>query len=408
MKKLSAVLACMLVVALAVPVLAGDDYAGGLTYARYRFNHFTEDFGTGDTSEYFDDDLDTTFTFSKGEVELWWEFEWADSNMGGDKDSQSSYKDAMKGYGGKWTPESLADSEFFLQVGDLGTGFGKNVNNDDSPRGSIEVGFKGGAANFVIGYGRDYEGDTNDDNEGDTHLLRGQMSMPVGENFNIGAYLALYAGSDIILQAADADAGTVELKGDHSAFLGSFSMSGNAGGAGLFTEVGFAAGSRDMVAAGAVGDQDLSGFYLLGGADFEMDSVSFGIEAGFGTGDDPDTGDEDEGFLGFNNDFGFDDIIEDELAGGLSNKVYAKFSAGMSPSEKVDLSGALIYVAPVEDVAGVNGTVDSYGFEVDAEMNYKLADNLKYVLTGAFASLEEDWQGESSAFQIMNRLEFKF
>ncbi|MCP4398805.1 MAG: hypothetical protein GY801_16095 [bacterium] len=425
MKRFTMLLACLLVVALAVPVVAQDE-EDGLTFewaqVRYRFNHFFQDFGVGETSEKFDDDFDTKFSFTKGEIEAWFEIEIADSTMGSDEaQGDGDYNNALGGYGGKWTPESMADSGFFLQVGDLGTGFGKNVNNDDSPRGSIEVGFDAGSASVVLGYGRNYEGDTNDDAEGDEHLIRGQFNMPLGENgFSIGAYVAVYAFSDVVLQEAVAantsvetinDDGTVvgntavaEVMGDGTLFLGSLAFSGTAGSVDLFAETGFASGTRDEAAGDVAVEADKSGFYALGGADFAVGEMSLGVEAGFGSGDDPDTS-EDEGFLGVNNDFGFDQIIEDEIAGdGLSNKIYAKLSIGISPSEKMDVDGNFVYVAPVEEVGGV----DTYGFEVNSELNYQLSDNLKYVLMGAFASLEEDWQGESSAFQFMNRLEFNF
>jgi hypothetical protein len=413
-------LACVLVVALAVPVFAQEEEEG-LKFAwsqmRYRFNHFFDDLAVGETSEYFDDDFDTKFSFSKGELEVWFEFEIADNTMGSDTaQPDGDYNNVLGGYGGKWTPESMADNGFFLQVGDLGTGFGKNVNNDDSPRGSIEVGFDAGPASIVLGYGRVYEGFTLDDFEGDEHLARGQFSMPLGESgFNIGAYVAMYSASDIILLAEVEATDTVvtitpAVTGGYSAFLGSVEFSGTVGSIDVYSEAGFAAGSVDVAneITRATAEQDLSGFYALGGASFAMGSLTLGVEAGFGTGDDPDTDDEDEGFLGFNNDFGFDMIIEDDLTGdGLSNKMYAKLTVGLSPTEKMDVEGHLIYVAPVEDVAGVDGkTVDSYGIEVNSAVTYKLADSLSYILEGAFASLEEDWLGESSAFQFMNRLEF--
>ena len=418
MKKLTTMLVCMLAVAMAMPVVpamaqdeeASSPFVGGLTYARFRFNHFVQDLGVGDTSEFLDDDYDTTFTFKKGEVELWFEYEISDSTMGDDKETQADYESVIGGYGGRWTPEAWADHAFFLQVGDLGTGFGRNVNNDDDPRGSVEVAFKTGPASFVLGYGKVYEGDTDDDVEGDENLFRGQVHFPLGESgFTLGAYAAVYLLGDQILVEADEDAGTTEIKGDGTTFLGSLEMSGTAGIVDIYAETGFATGSVDELQGIDADEVDLSGFYALGGVSMPVSSVTLGLEAAFGTGDDPDTDDEREGFLGWNNDFGFDEIIEDEIADdGLSNKMYVKLSLGTSPTEKMDLNANLVYVAPVEDVEGVNGTVDSYGFEVNSDLNYQLAGNLKYVLMGAFASLEEDWQGESTAYQVMNRLEFKF
>jgi hypothetical protein len=418
-------LACVLVLALAVPAMAqDDDWSLEIGQMRYRFNHFMQDLGTGDTSEYLDDDFDTKFVFKKGEIETYFELEIADSNMGEDQDPNTDWNSVLGNYGGKWTPESLADNGFSLEVGDLGTGFGRNVNNDDSPRGSIEVAWTAGTIDLVLGYGKVYEGFSNDDLEGDIHLVRGQIHMPLGESgFSIGAYGAMYTGSDIILQAyaeveeIDYSTGTVtvavtpEVTGELSAFLGSIEMSGAASGLELYAEAGFATGSEEIVdeVTDTAVEGDLSGFYALGGANFSAGQLSVGVEAGFGSGDDDAADLDNEAFLGYNNDFGFDEIIEDEIADdGLANKIYAKVSVGLSPTEKMSVTGEAIYVAPVEEVAGVNGDVDTYGFEVDGIMVYQLADYLTYKLVGAFASLEEDWQGESSAFQVMNRLEFLF
>jgi hypothetical protein len=422
-KKLLVLLVGVLFVA--APAMAQEDeFSFELSQMRYRFNHFVQDLAVGETCEFFDDDFDTKFTFKKGEVQTYFELEIADSAMGDDKLANATWDDVLGAYGAKWTPESMADSAFSLQVGDFGTGFGKNVNNDDSPRGSMEVSWKMGEVSVVLGYGRVYEGFTNDDVEGDGHLVRGQVDVPLGESgFSVGAYAAMYAANDIILQGyaevedIDYTTGTVtvlvtpEVTGGYNAFLGSLEMAGSVSSAEVYAETGFAAGSLDIVdeVLDVAAEGDLSGFYGLGGAKFSLGQVTLGIEAGFGTGDDPDTGDEDEGFLGFNNDFGLGEIIEDELAGGLSNKLYGKLSADLSPTEKISLNVQAIYVKPVEDVEGANGTmVDTYGFEFNSTMTYKLADYLNYVLMGAVASLEEDWLGESSAFQMMNRLQFNF
>jgi hypothetical protein len=422
------VLACVLVLALAVPAMAQeDDWSFEIGLMRYRFDHEVSSYfggDLGDSQEYMDDDFDTQWVFKKGDITLSWELELSDNNMGDDYVAQASWDDTLGAYSGKWTPESMADNGFRLEVGDFGTGFGKNVNNDDSPRGSIEVGWTVGTIDLVLGYGKVYEGFTNDDLEGDEHLLRGQIHMPLGESgFSIGAYGAMYTGSDLILQAyaeveeVDYSTGTVtvavtpEVTGELSAFLGSIEMSGAMSGFELYAEAGFATGSAEVVdeVSDVAVEGDLSGFYALGGMNFAAGQLSVGVEAGFGSGDDDAADLDNEAFLGFNNDFGFDDIIEDELADdGLSNKIYAKVSVGLSPTEKMSVEGAAIYVAPVEEVAGVNGNVDSYGFEIDGSMSYKLADYLTYSLTGAFASLEEDWVGEDSAYQLVNRLEFLF
>jgi hypothetical protein len=395
-KRIAVLLVGLLFVA--APAVAQDDFTFELSQMRYRFNHFVQDLAVGDTCEFFDDDFDTKFTFKKGEIQTYFELEISDNTMGDDKLANATWDDVLGAYGAKWTPESMADSAFSLQVGDFGTGFGKNVNNDDSPRGSMEVSWKMGEVSMVLGYGRVGEWNTDDDIEGDSHLARGQVKVPLGESgFEIGTYLAMYAASDAVLRAAsgpsitdiqliDPATSTYEITyalpttrvlGDRSVFLGSVSLAGNAGGANVFAEAGFAAGTEDYVADNAAVERDLSGFYALGGADFSFGQMTIGIEAGFGTGDDAGTSDENEGFLGFNNDFGLGEIIEDELAGGLGNKIYGKLTANLSPTEKMSLNAQAIYVAAPEEFAGVDGKmVDTYGFEFNSTMTYKMADYL--------------------------------
>jgi hypothetical protein len=410
MKKL---LMCILAIALAMPVLpalAQEEenacgFCGGLTYARYRFNHYIDDPGIGDTREYFDDDFDTVFTFQRGDVYAFFEWEISDANAGGDKAPQASYADAIGAYGGRWTPESMADSAFKLEFGDIGTGFGKLINNDDSPWGSIEVSWKMGTASVLLGFGKDYEGNIDDDLEGDINLIRGQFHMPLGESgFNIGAYAAAYVGSDVDLQTDP-----VLVQGDTSVFLGSLEFSGTVGGASIYSEVGFATGSMDEAVADAAVEYDLAGFYVMGGLSMAVGQITLGVEAGFGSGDDDPADDSIDDFLGFNNDFGYDMLIEDDILGdGLSNKMYIKGKASLSPTEKMTVGAQVTYSAPTEDVAGVNGMIDFYGVEFMGSVNYKLSDYLTYVLEAAVASLEEDWLGEDNAFQMMNRLELLF
>lgn len=441
MKKVTILLACLLTVALAIPAFAVheesdqnlklDDATGfyfELSQIRYRFNHYFQAIeGTDDSAEYLDDDFDTKFTFARGDITAYFELEIADNTMGDDTaQPDGSWNEVLGAYGGKWTPESLADSGFSLEVGDFGTGFGKNVNNDDSPRGSLEVAFDAASASIVLGYGRVGEWGTTDDVEGDSHLVRGQVNVPLGESgFSVGAYVAMYSGSDTVIQeAADASLGTLDpvgqtvevipsvpqVLGDVSVFLGSVNFSGAVGGADIFAEAGFATGTQDSAVDDAAVEGDLSGFYALGGANFAVGQITLGVEAAFGSGDDPGTADENEGFLGVNNDFGYDLVLEDNLeANGLTNKIYGKLIAKLSPTEKVTLEGDLIYTVAVEDFVSphTGETADTYGFEVDVKVDYVIADYLTYVLNAGFLSPDESYIDETQ-YSVMNRLEFSF
>ena len=419
---------------LAAPVMAAhldddENWRFNVDFLRYRFDwEVASDFGTEDSQEYFDDDFDTTWRFNKGDIELYFELEIADSNMGDDVLANAAWDDVLGAYGAKWMPESMADSAFTLQVGDFGTGFGKAINNDDSPRGSVGVSWKMGDVAMVLEYGRRYEGCTNDDECGDAHLFRGQVHMPIGENFNVGAYGAFYnaadqelvgeievPGSDVVIAAA---------LGDESIFLGAVEMSGSVGGASIYSEIGFAAGSRDAGVAGAfdeatgqiiavssTNDVDLSGFYAMGGASFDMGQVTLGVEAGFSPGDDNPNDDKQEDFTAVNTDFWIGQILHDEglivnsvgKDGGISNLLYAQVTAGLSPTEKMGMNAGLVYLKPAEEVGGV----DTYGVELFGDVSYKLSDNLKYVFYWGYAIPDEDFI-EDNQYQFTNRLEFKF
>jgi len=425
MKKLLALVSCFLIMALLVPVDAvfaqdDDELKVELTYLRYRFNHFFqssfESEKYGDASEFFDDDLDIKFEISKGDVLVHMEFETADATMGDDHNPQESYSDAVKDYYGQWTPESLADNEFTLKAGKFDSvgGFGKMINNDDGYRGSVSASWKINDVAITLGYGKRSEGETDDDVEGDDNSFRAKVALPLGESFTITGYGAFYTKSDITLQeavaATDDTAAVPEVQGDGSVFIGGVNLDGSLNNISLFAEAGFTSGSEDYAVNNAAVEYDLAGFYATGGASYTIGQVTLGVEAGFGSGDDDATDDSIDDFLGINNDYGYDEIIEDEiLDNGLRNRIFVKATASIAPTEKLSVDGAVIYEAPAEDVVGVTGkTVDTYGFEVDVTMNYKLASNLTYVLMGAVASLEEDWLDESSQYQVMNRLEFLF
>ncbi|GAK61447.1 hypothetical protein U27_01347 [Candidatus Vecturithrix granuli] len=398
---------------LATPVFAAfvddnDTWKFNMERVRYRFQYFIQSAsGDGDTYEFLDDDFDTTWAFSKGELKVWFELEPADSNMGDDTHPNTDWDSVLGNYGAKWTPESLADSSFVFQVGDFGTGFGKAINTDESPRGSVGVSWKMGDVAVVLEYGRKYEGKTDDDVEGDEHLIRGQVHMPLGESgFNLGAYAVLYTGSDIIFSE--------DVKGDRNVFLGAGEFSGKVSNLDLYSEFGFASGKTDETGE----EVDLSGFYIMGGTSVAVGQVTLGIEGGFATGDKNGWEDgKDEGFTAVSSDFWLGQVLHDESLilrsngkdGGLSNIVYGQVTAGISPTDKLSLDAGVIYLKPAEEIVSPYTGVqaDTYGTEVFGSVNYKLADSLKYILYWGYAIVNEDFI-EDNQYQLHNRLEFNF
>jgi hypothetical protein len=327
----------------------------------------------------------------------------------------------------------MADREFRLEVGDFGTGYGKRINNDDSPHGSIELGWKMGDVGLVLGYGRNFEGNINDDTEGDGHLMRGQVSLPLGESgFSLGVYAAFYNQNDVNLQ--DASAATVDVdeetglptviaprpdvQGDQSVFLGSAEIAGAVGNVDVYAEIGFSNGSQDFVENDVPVDTDLSGFYIMGGANFNLGQVSLGIEGGFSPGDDDPNDNDIEAFIAVNEDFAIGQILHDEdmiaktsppNGGTLSNLWYLQGTVGLSPSEKLGLSGSLLYLAPAEDVVSffTGETVDSYGVELFGQLSYQIAEGLTFYEYVGVAFPDDDFV-EDTQFQLTSRLHFLF
>jgi hypothetical protein len=447
MKALKALLICLLVLGFAIPTFAAhldDD-------ERWRFNIDTVSYefdwevasdyvgGTDDTIEFFDDNFDTTQRFNKGDLEVYYELEVADNNLGDDNPPQplgaggGDWEEALGNYSAKWTPESMADREFRLEVGDFGTGYGKRINNDDSPHGSIELGWKMGDVGLVLGYGRNFEGNINDDTEGDGHLMRGQVSLPLGESgFSLGVYAAFYNQNDVNIQAAsdatvDVDEETglptviaprPDVQGDQSVFLGSAEIAGAVGNVDVYAEIGFSNGSQDFVENDVPVDTDLSGFYIMGGANFNLGQVSLGIEGGFSPGDDDPNDNDIEAFIAVNEDFAIGQILHDEdmiaktsppNGGTLSNLWYLQGTVGLSPSEKLGLSGSLLYLAPAEDVVSffTGETVDSYGVELFGQLSYQIAEGLTFYEYVGVAFPDDDFV-EDTQFQLTSRLHFLF
>jgi hypothetical protein len=335
-------------------------------------------------------------------------------------------------------PAGMADNELRLEFGDFGTGYGLRINNDDSPRGSVEVGWKAGTGTWVLGYGKTFEGDTNDDIEGDGHLIRGQAAYPIGESgMNIGAYLSFYLQNNVDLvesavASVEFDPGDPNLdpivipeqsrvQGDRNVFVGAVDFSGALATWDFFSEIGFAAGSTDEEldsnGDGVFDDtfsRDLSGFYIAGGANFPAGNWSLGVEAGYSPGE--FKADEDTGFVGFNEDFGVGEVLHDEglikntngVNTSLSNLWYIQGNASTTMN-KWDFYVGGVYFAPINDVLSeyTNKITKNYGFEFFGNVIYNFTDYLSYTLFYGVAFPDSDFI-EDTQYQFVNRMEFLF
>jgi hypothetical protein len=150
-------------------------------------------------------------------------------------------------------------------------------------------------------------------------------------------------------------------------------------------------------------DMRVANFYALGGAQYNVGRVTLGVEAGFENGDEP-IDDLTDNFSGFENDFEFDRLLEDDIPGdAFHNKLYAKLSAHMNPTEKIRIEGAFSCVKPVED----GGKMGPYGIEVNGTFYYSLADYITCLVKAGVAS-SEDGSIEDNQYKVINKLEFRF
>jgi len=400
-----------------IPVFAQEQenpypFRGGLTYIRYRLDRDVLPLWSPDSIEGFleSDSETTTLTLENGEIDnidAYFEIADLDFTLGDDMyDSQ----------------HNSADKDFY------------------DPRA---VSWNIGDIALILDYDKIHEGSMDDQHSGDEHLIRGRLNMPLGESgFSLGAYLAMYGADNSgayetvnqhlnpqivqtnIAEIPEVSGGIVQAAfvGDPAGYgepmtvyvpaskllspgravVGAFNFSGDMKGVDVFTEVGFASTGEHTVST-MVDEMKMANFYALGGAKYTVGQVTLGIEAGFENGNEP-VDDLTNTFSGFENDFEFDNIIEDDIPGDeLHNKFYAKVSARMNPMEKMSVEGAFSYVKSVED----GGKVGPYVFEVNGTLYYSLADYIKYLVKAGVVS-SEDSSIEDNQYKLLNKLEFRF
>jgi len=397
-----------------------------ISHFRYQLHHFLRsDWGTDNTLEYFKHDMDVDMILRKegGDITIGIELDPVDNIIGDDKPLlRTGYDELIDSFWLAWKPVSLAKHEFALTVGDFGTHFGKKINNYHSPRGSVEISWKMKDTSFVIGYGRKFEGDVNDDINGDIHMLRGQAHAVLDEKtgFTLGAYAELFTGRGIVIKEKEVTTGTDEdgtqqympaIEGDVTTVVAAIEAFGNVKGVNLYVESGGATGSMDQLNSEKNNSQtyDLSGFYALGGLKWKLGPVVANCEAAYGSGDD-DPSDFNRTALGGAEDFLYDEVIENFiLQNGMVNKQYAKFSVMQALSKKLMVMAAAIYQRPTEEFVSkyTQKTTDTYGVEFDAQINYTLTKSLTYVFKAGFVATDNNWM-EYDPFKIVNRLVYEF
>lgn len=397
------------------PVYAESPWNFGSGQIRCYFDHGVLSSVKTDEQYTLREDVDVTWNLRKDNLEMYVELELANEHVGEEQSNQSLWNMASGKYGAKWTPAFLDNNQFSLEIGNIGPRFGKSINNSRSSSGSIELAWKLGNIDLALGYGRtaDNEREKDDFPYGAGHLVNGQVHFPLGKTgFNLGAYAAMYAGSDMLFTQ-------MNQKGDIGVVLGSVELSGKIRGFDMYSEVGFAAGNGETSYSETTASKkiDLSGFYAIGGTNVDIGQVTLGIEAGFASGDDNPNDNHDQGFTSLKSDFGLGEILHDEgfitrMNGGksgLSNLIYAQIQATMLLLRKIGVSGGLLYLTPAETVTSpyTNKAIETYGMEVFGGVNYEIADYIKYYFDFGFALPDQNFL-KDNPYQITNGVEIKF
>lgn len=154
---------------------------------------------------------------------------------------------------------------------------------------------------------------------------------------------------------------------------------------------------------------DFGGYAFMLGADFDLESIDIGVEAGLGSGDD---GTDPTSFDTFVNSLSSGVPYITFVRGtrtadnnGISNLTYLKASVKASPMDKMTVKGALVYMMLTEDIAGE----DDAGIEIDASMSYSLAKNLKYWVEGGYWMVGDAYGPDvDNAYALRHGIELTF
>jgi hypothetical protein len=159
---------------------------------------------------------------------------------------------------------------------------------------------------------------------------------------------------------------------------------------------------------------DLGGYAGMLGADFDLENFDIGVEVGIGSGDDPLTLDENEGFINsLSSGVPYITFVRGTRTGalgdnlGISNLTYLKATVKASPMDKMDVKGAVVYMLATEEP--IPGGDDDIGIEIDASMHYSLAKNLKYWVEGGYLMAGDAYGANTDdAYALRHGIEMSF
>lgn len=169
------------------------------------------------------------------------------------------------------------------------------------------------------------------------------------------------------------------------------------------------------IQTGDDGAIDYTGMAFLVGADIKLDPITLTAEFAYGSADDPDTGDENEGFLtSLGADPHFTYVYEFStvnacgiMFGGLCNTMYLKLGASAKPVPNLTASLNLFWLRAIEDFGAGNDT--DIGIEIDPRIVYQIDRNLTYWIEGGYLIAGDAWGSSADdAYAVRHGISLTF
>ncbi|GAB4535328.1 MAG: alginate export family protein [Thermodesulfovibrionia bacterium] len=165
---------------------------------------------------------------------------------------------------------------------------------------------------------------------------------------------------------------------------------------------------------------DYEGWALLLGADAKVGPAKATAEFGYGSGDDPDTSDN-EAFItslssGQKYTWVYDYRVKTAAGAtntGLTNTWYVRLGASTEAAPGVKVGADFYYLNAVEDVSINGGTPDdNLGVELDANLEYQIDTNLVYFVTGGVLFVGDAYnyadREADNVYSIAHGITYKF
>lgn len=230
-------------------------------------------------------------------------------------------------------------------------------------------------------------GPNGDDVDGNVALL----TQKLGAAGNVGANIAWVRGSK--------DA-SVRLGGTETALAGSKFNFYNLGlhGANKLGPIGLK-WEADMQ-SGKLGDQKFKGYGIMLDADFKADAATIVVGGALGSGPKEGSSNIDAFVTSLGGDPHYTFIYEYFVPSsmgvtgtGIANTTYGKVGVKYAATKALSINADGYYLRATKTASGVD---KGLGFEVDAGISYKLADNLTYSVKGGYFAPGDYYKATSS------------